>query len=131
MTATDAWRGYASAPDEGAAVIALRDLPAGATALTLKGPRGAFPVIALRAGDGLRAWVNACPHQFLPLDHHGPNILSADGTRLMCTVHGAQFGAEDGVGVAGPGLGCALDPFPVHVDDAGMIRVGAGVGRGA
>jgi nitrite reductase/ring-hydroxylating ferredoxin subunit len=117
----EAWRSYASTPAIGAAVMRGADLDAPTPVMV-----GDFPLIVLRTGGGLRAYVNACPHQFLPLDHHGNAIVSADGSRLMCTVHGAQFTAEDGAGVAGPGLGCALEPVPVHEDAGGMIRIGAG-----
>ena len=116
----EAWRSYGSAPAIGAAVMRGADLT-GPTPLMV----GDFPLIVLRIGGAPRAYVNACPHQFLPLDHHGAGIVSADGSRLMCSVHGAQFRAEDGAGVAGPGLGCALDPVPVHEDAQGMIRIGA------
>ncbi|MFT4794050.1 MAG: nitrite reductase/ring-hydroxylating ferredoxin subunit [Paracoccaceae bacterium] len=124
MTAgAEAWRSYASAPAPGAAIMRDADV-IGAATVDVDGPSGAFPVIVLRVGGAICAYVNACPHQYLPLNHRGPQIVSADGARLMCTVHGAQFRAEDGVGVAGPGLGCALDRVPVHVDQDGMIRVG-------
>ncbi|MFT7026549.1 MAG: nitrite reductase/ring-hydroxylating ferredoxin subunit [Paracoccaceae bacterium] len=116
----DAWRDYPGAPADGAPVIPLADVE-GATPVTI----GDFGLIVVRAVDAARAFVNACPHQFLPLDHHGPRILSEDGTRLMCTVHGAQYALADGEGVAGHGLGCALDAVPVHVDAAGMVRIGA------
>lgn len=117
----EAWRSYASAPAIGAAVMAARDLSGPAPVMV-----DGFPLIVLRVAGAPRAYVNACPHQFLPLDHHGPGIVSEDGARLMCSVHGAEFRAEDGAGVAGPGLGCALDPVPVHEDAGGMIRIGPG-----
>lgn len=122
MSAGDpqAWRSYGSAPAIGAAVMRGADLDGPAPVMV-----GEFPLIVLRVAGALLAYVNACPHQYLPLDHHGGAIVSADGTRLMCSVHGAQFRAADGAGVAGPGLGCALDPVPVHEDASGMIRIGA------
>ena len=118
----DIWRSYASAPAPGTALIALADLPEGATPLRVEGPNGAFPLLLIRRGAAVHAFVNACPHQFLPLDHHGPNILSADGDRLMCTVHGAQFDIATGEGAAGHGLGSALDPAPVE-NSGGMVRI--------
>ena len=123
MPDTDAWKTFSSAPAPGAEIIALSDLPEGATPLRHDGPNGAFPLLLIRRGAAVHAFVNACPHQFLPLDHHGPGILSADGTRLMCTVHGAQFDIATGEGAAGLGLGCALDPVPV-TKSGGVLRVG-------
>ena len=77
----------------------------------------------MKSAGTLAAYVNACPHQYLPLDHRGANVLSADGTILRCTNHGAGFRVEDGIGVEGLGLNCALDAIPIVVDDEGRIRV--------
>ena len=71
------------------------------------------------------AYVNACPHQYLPLDHRGSNVLSADGAVLRCTNHSAGFRVRDGVGVEGLGQDCVLDAIPIVVDDEGRIRVRA------
>ena len=118
------WRDYASAPDEGNPVCARDDVQ-GAVALTIETAKGRFPVILVEMAAGVRAYVNACPHQYLPLDYRGGQILSADGTRLMCTSHGAQFDVATGMGVAGEGLGCALDAVPL-TEEAGRLFVGAG-----
>ena len=80
-----------------------------------------FPVLLLRQGDGVRAYVNACPHQYLPLNHRGDQVLSADGTVLRCTNHGAGVAVETGLGVEGPGIGACLDPIPVTVSDEAVI----------
>ena len=119
-----AWRGYASAPPEGTSVAPLGAVGEGATTLTVSSPNGEFPLIVVRRGGAIRGFVNACPHQFLPLDYRGATILSADGTRLMCTSHGAAYDAVSGEGVAGFGLGCALDPVPLVVA-GGTLRIGA------
>ena len=115
------WRSYPGAPQPGRTICARAEV-AGAMTLTLETRQGQFPVLLVETAAGLRAYVNACPHQYLPLDYRGANLLSADGTRLMCSSHGAQFDAASGRGVAGPGLGCALDAIPVHVVD-GMVTV--------
>ncbi|MGG7566526.1 Rieske (2Fe-2S) protein [Rhodovulum sp. DZ06] len=118
----DDWRSFPGAPAPGTVVGPSSAAPVGATALMVETGAGRFPLVLLRDDAGLRAFVNACPHQFLPLDHHGPRILSADGSKLMCTVHGAQFDAATGQGVGGMGLGCALDAVPVEETD-GVIRI--------
>lgn len=118
---TDAWRRYRGAPAEGTAVCRLDAIPEpGTLGVSLAG----YPVLLARSGALLRAFVNACPHQFLPLDHKGERIISADGTLLRCTSHGAAFRLADGEGVEGLGLGCALDPIPVSIDAAGMVVIG-------
>jgi nitrite reductase/ring-hydroxylating ferredoxin subunit len=120
---SDAWRRYRGAPAEGTPVCALDAIPEpGTLAVSLAG----FPVMLARSGDLLRAYVNACPHQFLPLDHKGDRIISADGTVLRCTNHQAGFRLDDGEGVEGLGIGCALDPIPVRVDEAGTVLIGEG-----
>jgi nitrite reductase/ring-hydroxylating ferredoxin subunit len=120
---SEAWRKYRGAPADGTRVCALDTVPEpGTLCLSLAG----FPVLIARSGDLLRAYVNACPHQYLPLDHKGDRIISADGTILRCTNHLAGFRLDDGEGVEGLGIGCALDPIPVRVDAAGTIVIGGG-----
>lgn len=120
---TVAWRDYRSAPAPGTPVCAAPD--AGDVAcVRLSSAQGVFPMIVVGVADGVRAWVNACPHQYLPLDYRSASILSADGARLMCSAHGAQFDAATGCGVAGEGVGCALDPVPVAVIDGRVVIAG-------
>jgi len=97
------------------------DVPMGGTKTMMV---GAFPIVFVRGAGGLRAFVNACPHQYLPLDYKGDKLLSTDGKTLRCTNHSAGFSAETGDGTEGLGLGCALDPVPVS-ESAGEIRVAA------
>ncbi len=82
---------------------------------------GGFPVLALRSPGGYRAFVNACPHQFLPLDQRSSSVLSSDGSRLMCSNHQAEFRAADGTGVAGHGLGCTLSRIPTRELDGDLV----------
>ncbi|WP_172328223.1 Rieske 2Fe-2S domain-containing protein [Mangrovicoccus sp. HB161399] len=114
------WTDYSSAPPAGTQVCALADLDR-VQALTVDSAAGQFPLLLVRDGAGLRAFVNACPHQYLPLDYQGGNILSADGTRLMCTAHGAMFDAVTGAAdLVAP---CGLDPVPLQLED-GMVLIG-------
>ncbi|KKB82936.1 hypothetical protein VW29_14975 [Devosia limi DSM 17137] len=83
-----------------------------------------WSVLVTRRNGQLRAFLNACPHQYLPLDFAGPNILSADGATLMCSMHGAMFAIEDGHCVTGPAMPCALTAVDVLEKD-GMVRLGA------
>jgi nitrite reductase/ring-hydroxylating ferredoxin subunit len=80
-------------------------------------------VLVVRRGDGLRAFLDLCPHQFLPLTWRGRRVLSADGERLRCSNHGAEFAASDGQGISGPGSACGLTPVPLRVDPGGTVRV--------
>jgi nitrite reductase/ring-hydroxylating ferredoxin subunit len=120
---TDAWRKLRGATGDGAAVCALADVPdPGTMCLSL----GWFPVLVARSGDLLRVYVNACPHQHLPLDYRGGRVISADGRVLRCTNHQAGFRLGDGAGIEGFGIGLALERIPAHVDPAGIVVVGAG-----
>ncbi|WP_417720672.1 Rieske (2Fe-2S) protein [Salipiger sp.] len=112
------WQDLSSAPDPGTRVCARAELR-GARALVVTTERGAFPMLVVETPAGVRGYVNACPHQYLPLDHRGPQILSADGRRLMCSNHGAMFDIETGAGE-----GCALDPVPLRVDGSGAVVIG-------
>ena len=48
--------------------------------------------------------------------------LTRDGERLFCGGHGALFRIEDGVCTVGPCAGDSLWPWPVTVDDQGIVR---------
>ncbi|WP_108661399.1 Rieske (2Fe-2S) protein [Acuticoccus kandeliae] len=116
------WRDLSSAPPPGTPVCAAEAVTT-TKSLLVESERGAFPILLVRAGGRLAAYLNACPHQYLPLDYRAPNLLSADGTRLLCSSHGAAFDAATGEGVDGFGLGCALDRVPVTIDADGMVRI--------
>ena len=119
-----AWTDYSSAPVAGTDVCAVAQVE-GVLSLNIETERGVFPLLVLRAGGGFRAYVNACPHQYLPLDYRGGGLLSADGARLMCSVHGAQFDIETGEAKAGPAQDpeCGLDAVPLQ-EEGGRLRIG-------
>lgn len=117
------WTDYASAPAPGTPICAASDIE-GAQALSLTTERGSFPLLLLRAGDTFRAYVNACPHQYLPLNYRGDRLLSADGTKLMCTAHGAQFDIHSGEALQG--ADCGLDAVPIEVRDGRIYIASTG-----
>lgn len=115
---TDAWKSYPGAPMEGAVICPLDGAAdGGATCVEVDG----FPLIILRQGDAVRAFVNACPHQYLPLNHKSDRLLSSDGSKIRCSNHSAGFDATTGEGVEGLGLGACLDPAPVHVSKGKIV----------
>ena len=63
----------------------------------------------------LSAYRDECPHMFLPLTQRGRRVLSADGERLRCTNHGAEFAVADGRALSGPVAGCGLTPVAIEV----------------
>ncbi|RNF33462.1 Rieske (2Fe-2S) protein [Paracoccus methylarcula] len=113
------WTDYASAPARGTPICAESDIE-GAHALLVTTEKGSFPLLLLRAGETIRAYVNACPHQYLPLNYRGDQLVSADGMKLMCTAHGAQFDIHTGEALQG--ADCGLDAVPIEVRD-GQIHI--------
>jgi nitrite reductase/ring-hydroxylating ferredoxin subunit len=118
------WATYRSSPLEGTVLGKIGDLPEGTTlSREIFGQFGAFPVVIAPLGGSIRAFVNLCPHQDLPLDYRSTQILSADGQRLICSSHNAEFRLTDGVAIRGPCVGRNLDAIPVVVDADGAIRI--------
>lgn len=115
------WTDFPDAPAPGTKLCDAVDLPdTGVLSLAISD----FPVLLMRVAGAPRAFVNACPHHFLPLDLRGPGLLSADGQHLLCSNHSAMFRADDGLGVAGEGIGCALSLIPLETRGAGIFIQG-------
>lgn len=122
---TQAWQQYRSAPALGTRLAQLDEIPIGGShSVTLEGEKGSFPLLLVRLEGAVYGYVNACPHQFLPLDQRGSRILSQDGEVLRCTNHAATFSTRTGEGLSGHGEGCALDPVPLSVNDDGWLVIG-------
>ncbi len=109
------WRAWPRAPAPGTP-ICPRDAVAGVHSVDLNG----FPVLLVEGKAGLRAFVNACPHQYLPLDYQGSRILSGDGGRLICSSHSATFDADTGDVLGGPAEEC-LEPVPLMLRDGQIL----------
>lgn len=100
----------------------LADIPDG-TARSFGPALGGFTgLFAVRRGGQAFVYVNACPHVGASLDAMPGRFLTADGAAIVCGVHGARFGIEDGVCTAGPCVGAALEAVPVQIVD-GIITV--------
>jgi nitrite reductase/ring-hydroxylating ferredoxin subunit len=79
-------------------------------------------LLAIRLADCVVIYVNACPHLGVPLDWLPGKFMSADGERLVCATHGAEFRLADGVCLRGPCRGDSLTAVPCEVRD-GMVCV--------
>ena len=84
-------------------------------------------LFVVREGDRAFAYLNVCPHQGTPLDWGGfdgsdGHFVSADSGNILCATHGAEFRLEDGLCLAGPCLGAALQPVELIRDEAGLLR---------
>ncbi len=116
-----AWTDYSTAPAPGTPICTTEQVGR-VLSVGVNTANGCFPLLVVRVGEAFRAYVNACPHQYLPLDYRGTQLLSADGTMLLCTAHGARFNLATGAAV--DGVDCGLDPVPVAVTDQ-MLIIGA------
>jgi nitrite reductase/ring-hydroxylating ferredoxin subunit len=78
--------------------------------------------ILLSSEDDVTAWRNCCQHQrHVPLDP-GDGAVLREG-ELVCTRHGATFGAEDGHCTYGPCAGASLETVEVSVEDGTVYLV--------
>jgi len=109
---SEAWRSYPGAPEPGADLCALGDIPdPGTSSVAI----GEVSILVVRRGAWVAAYMNACPHQYLPLDYRASDVLSGDGSKIICSNHDAIFDVETGEGLGGHGRGCQLDAVPVKV----------------
>ena len=91
-----------------ASLIRRSELPeAGITALTVDISGENVAIFVQTEKSGLRAWVNACPHEGRRLDY-APGKFLIDKQNLVCAAHGASFRLTDGFCVGGPCRGESL-----------------------
>jgi nitrite reductase/ring-hydroxylating ferredoxin subunit len=87
------------------------------------GADGAFTgLVAVRQGDNVYVYENACPHIGTPLDWMPDRFFSADGRYLICATHGAEFTIATGLCISGPCQGDQLTPVKAVIRD-GVIHV--------
>ena len=75
----------------GAALCRVDDIPDGGAKGFPPPPGGFTGLFAVRQGDAVFVYVNSCPHIGTPLDWTPDRFLSADGSRIVCATHGAEF----------------------------------------
>lgn len=76
-----------------------------------------FHGFVVRRGEQVFGYVDGCPHMGLPLAQKLDDYMSADGSLIACSWHGALFEPDTGRCVGGPCIGAALRPWPVEVRD--------------
>lgn len=81
-----------------------------------------FRMFVVRKGGEVFGYLNVCPHYSLPLNHRPGELLTRDGSKIMCRQHLALFCIEDGACLDGAAQGRSLDPVPVAVRD-GLVVV--------
>jgi nitrite reductase/ring-hydroxylating ferredoxin subunit len=99
----------------------LEDIPDGAAKGFPPAPGGFTGLFAIRRGEHVLIYVNACPHLGVSLDWAPDRFLSADGSRIVCATHGAEFAIADGVCLRGPCFGDRLEAVPVAIEDGAVL----------
>ena len=102
-------------------------IPDGGSAGYEAAPGGFTGLFAIRRGDDVRVYVNSCPHIGASLDWVPGRFLSADGQRIICAIHGAEFSIDSGECTSGPCFGDRLESVMVQIRD-GIIFVPADAG---
>ncbi|MGD8430369.1 MAG: Rieske (2Fe-2S) protein [Ectothiorhodospiraceae bacterium] len=80
------------------------------------------PIVVVRRGDRVFAYMNVCPHRGTSLDWMPDRFMDPEGRFLQCATHDARFEVETGHCVAGPCRGDALAAIDVVVEK-GQVRV--------
>lgn len=93
----------------------------GARGFEVETSRGLIDVIAVRIGNAVHGFHNACPHQGTPLETFPDRFMSRDGSALICSTHGAMFRPGDGLCFRGPCRGKRLRPAPVEQMDGNVV----------
>ncbi len=92
------------------------------------GPPGSFTgLLAVRWGQRVFVYVNACPHIGTSLNLLPDRFLSADATRIVCATHGAAFRIDDGLYTRGPCVGDHLEAVPCEIRD-GLVLIAIDAG---
>jgi nitrite reductase/ring-hydroxylating ferredoxin subunit len=96
----------------------IEDLaPTGAKGIVLGTGDDTLDVVVVDK-DGLRhAYVNACPHQFIPLETFPDYFFTEDRKHLVCSGHGALFDPDTGRCVEGPCEGDRLERLSIVEQD--------------
>ena len=104
----------------------LSDVGAGARGFTFGSGDWPLRILVVRTGETVRGYLNRCPHAGHALDLLPQRFLTADGSLILCSSHGALFEKSTGYCVAGPCAGRSLTPVPLQVS-CGVVWVEAGV----
>jgi nitrite reductase/ring-hydroxylating ferredoxin subunit len=77
-------------------------------------------IVIVQTKGARHAYINCCPHQFIPLETFPNHFLTEDKTHLICSGHGAKFELATGVCTSGPCQGQGLDPLTIAERDGAI-----------
>jgi nitrite reductase/ring-hydroxylating ferredoxin subunit len=124
------WRRHGHAPPPGTELGPADDIPDGQGRGFAFGPEhDAFHMFVVRRGADVFGYVNVCPHFSLRLDYRRNQFTTRDG-EIMCSMHFALFRLHDGLCTDGACEGRSLDPVPVEVTAAGVVRIAGELASG-
>ena len=81
----------------------------------------AHSVVLIKFNGEVKAYLNNCPHQNVPLNEAYKIDVNPFEKTMKCSVHDAFFRVEDGLCIEGPCWDDALKALPISVDDKGDI----------
>jgi len=123
------WRSLPNAPASGTVLCTPPDLASGVTVEFLFAADKTQPVfrmLAHRHNDGISAYVNQCPHHWLPMNRADGPFVKWSEHQLMCSHHSAVFDlARSGICIMGPCQGSNLIVVLVSTVD-GQVVIAAG-----
>ena len=96
----------------------ISDIPDGGAQAYPPAPGGFTGLMAVRQGNVVQVYVNACPHIGTPLDWVPGRFLSADNRLIICATHGAEFIKDTGECTRGPCRGDFLERVDFTIQDA-------------
>ena len=78
-------------------------------------------LFAVKKNGQIYLYQNRCPHLGIELHWQDDVFLDTSGTLIQCATHGAMFLIEDGLCVAGPCQGQALQAYPFEIVDHKIV----------
>jgi len=82
-----------------------------------------LPILILRSGETVTAFINVCPHQGRPLCLPSGKTLVSEGQFVVCPFHGASFDIKTGACAGGPAGKAGLKPVAVKVADGQVVAI--------
>ena len=92
----------------------------GAKTLELGEGQDILDVLVVKTGEDICAYIDSCPHQFIPLETFPDHVFTQDRKFLICSGHGALFAPATGDCVDGPCAGEALDRLTISERDGAV-----------
>ena len=80
----------------------------------------ALDIVIVQTKGARHAFINCCPHQFIPLETFPNHFLTEDKKYFVCSGHGAKFHLDNGKCYSGPCLGKGLDPLAIIEKDGAV-----------